>query len=546
MSIGENLDSIPTDLILEIFSRLSAKSIGRCRCVSKLWKSMLGRPNFTELFLTRSSDHPRLLFGVKREGEKGEWFFFSSPQPQNLYEKSSLVDFHMKFSEDIGINDCSYVSGLIYFPRMRIKNYNAVRVICNPITGQYAILQLITYCEKRSFLGFDPIDKQFKVLRINHRYVHHILTLGPGKMRWRKIQCPLAHEPFGEEICANGVLYYLAEPTDGGSYVICCFDVRSEKFKFIDAKCLCDLSIKLINYKGKLGGIGWKYDTVGGRRTVELYMWVLEDVEKQEWSKYVYPLPGNSYHYSVAGVTAKGDIVFVKNLTSKPFYVFYVNPEKKTFQRVEIHGNHEVFDSKNPVYAFVDHVEDLKFDVIKKTYAATYISPPEQKPKPTCTETSSREDHQGWTLTSSRKDYRVTTIAHPQEDHRRSFESINKFNALYLDDDDEITVAQPRQDRRTLGSISKFKAQRLLDNDEFTGVKTSKCDTSHLQVSFTAVHGFHIWSITVGKVSLASHVRIKPEADTEAMLNKVIQCINREHKINYVTIQVEKEKNPKF
>ncbi|XP_020866613.1 LOW QUALITY PROTEIN: putative F-box protein At1g33020 [Arabidopsis lyrata subsp. lyrata] len=540
MSRGENLDSIPTDLILEIFSRLSAKSIGRCRCVSKLWKSMLGRPNFTELFLTRSSDHPRLLFGVKREGE---WLFFSSPQCQNIFGKSSLLvtaDFHMKFSQDLGRTNCSYVSGLIYFPSMQMCEF---RVICNPITGKYAILQRITYKEVRSFLGFDPIDKQFKVLRINHKYykngyVHHILTLGPGKMRWRKIHCPLAHVPFREEICVNGVLYYLAHPTDHGAYVICCFDVRSEKFKFIDTNCFCGLP-ELIRYKGKLGAIIWKYDTVSGRCTVELCMWVLEDVEKQEWSKYVHPLPENSYYYSVAGVTAKGDIVFVKKLTSKPFYVFYVNPERKTFQRVEIHGNHEVFDSKNLVYAFVDHVEDLKFDVMKKTYAATYISPPEQKPKPTCTETSSREDHQGWTSTSSKKDHQVRTIAYQQQ-FRPTFESINKFNALYLDDDDEITVAQPQQDLRTLGGISKFKAQRLLDDDEFTGVKTSKCDTSPLQNRITAVHELHVWSITVDKVSLASHVRINyPEVDTNAVIDKVIKCIKREHKINHVTIQVE-------
>ncbi|VYS47860.1 unnamed protein product [Arabidopsis thaliana] len=500
MNRAENLDSIPTDLILEIFSRMSTKSIGRCRCVSKLWKSMLGHPYFTELFLTRSSDHPRLLFGVKRERR---WLFFSSPQPQNLYEKSSLVDFHMNFF-DFHMN----FSGDI-----------------------------------RRNEWFDPIDKQFKVLRMKYNdrgiVVHHILTLEPGKMRWRKIRCPLAHEPFWEEICANGVLYYLAEPTDGGSYVICCFDVRSEKFKFIDEKSFGHFSIQLINYKGKLGGISWKYDTVDGRRTVELYMWVLEDVEKQKWSKYVYLLPGNSYHYSVAGVTSKGDIVFVKTYTSKPFYVFYVNPEKKTFLSVEIHGNHEVFDTNNLVYAFVDHVEDLKFDVMKKTYAAKPISPPKQKPKPPSTETSSREDHQGWISISSRKYHQVRTIAHRQQG-RRKFESIKKFNALYLDDGDEDTVAHQQRDHHTFKSISKFKAQGLLDDDEFTGVKTSKCDTSHLQNRVTAVHELHIWSITVGKVSLASQVSIKPEADTDAILDKVIEYIKRHH----VTIQVEKEQNP--
>ncbi|KAG7648317.1 F-box associated domain type 3 [Arabidopsis thaliana x Arabidopsis arenosa] len=351
MNKGNTLDSIPTDLILEIFSRLSAKSVGRLRCLSKLWRSMLGLPYFTELFLTRSSDHPRLFFGVER---KGEWFFFSSLQPQNLYEKPLVVaaDFHMKFSEDMSHDMYSYASGLIYFPKMLIENEKsgAVRVICNPITVN------------------DDMD---------------ILTLGTGEL-------------------------------------------RSEKLKFFDAKCFFALDdIQLINYKGKLGGISWNNHEVA---PVELSMWVLEDVEKQEWSKNVYILPKNvvpNNWLHAAGVTVEGDIVFSEAVVSNPFDVFYFNPEKNTLQHVETHCNHEVFDDENLVNIFVDHVEDLKFDVMKPTYAATSIRPTEQKHKPTSTETS-----------MSRKDHQVRTIDQPQQD-RCTFEIINnKFDVMCLLDYD--------------------------------------------------------------------------------------------------------------
>ncbi|OAP13563.1 hypothetical protein AXX17_AT1G33720 [Arabidopsis thaliana] len=365
MNKGNTLDSIPTDLILEIFSRLSAKSVGRLRCLSKLWRSMLGLPYFTELFLTRSSDHPRLFFGVER---KGEWFFFSSLQPQNLYEKPLVVaaDFHMKFSEDMSHDMYSYASGLIYFPKMLIENEKsgAVRVICNPITVN------------------DDMD---------------ILTLGTGELRWRKIQCALTHEPYYEHngICINWVLYYLAELNDGTSDV------------------------------GKLGGISWNNHEVA---PVELSMWVLEDVEKQEWSKNVYILPKNvvpNNWLHAAGVTVEGDIVFSEAVVSNPFDVFYFNPEKNTLQHVETHCNHEVFDDENLVNIFVDHVEDLKFDVMKPTYAATSIRPTEQKHKPTSTETS-----------MSRKDHQVRTIDQPQQD-RCTFEIINnKFDVMCLLDYD--------------------------------------------------------------------------------------------------------------
>ncbi|XP_020579648.1 metal tolerance protein 1-like isoform X2 [Phalaenopsis equestris] len=57
-----------------------------------------------------------------------------------------------------------------------------------------------------------------------------------------------------------------------------------------------------------------------------------------------------------------------------------------------------------------------------------------------------------------------------------------------------------------------------------------------------AVHELHIWAITIGKVLLACHVTIKPEADPENVLDQVIGYIRKEFSISHVTIQVEKDK----
>ena len=106
MSKGENSVSIPMDLINEIFSRLSAKSIARFSCLSKQWRDMLDRSYFKELFFTRSSARPRLLFSVKQNGYD-DLCLFSSPQPRDLYDKSSSLVitayFHMKLPKDIRI-----------------------------------------------------------------------------------------------------------------------------------------------------------------------------------------------------------------------------------------------------------------------------------------------------------------------------------------------------------------------------------------------------------------------------------------------------------
>ncbi|CAG7881227.1 unnamed protein product [Brassica rapa] len=55
-----------------------------------------------------------------------------------------------------------------------------------------------------------------------------------------------------------------------------------------------------------------------------------------------------------------------------------------------------------------------------------------------------------------------------------------------------------------------------------------------------AVHELHIWAITVGKVLLACHVNIRPEADADMVLSKVIDYIRREYNISHITIQIER------
>ncbi|ESQ30528.1 hypothetical protein EUTSA_v10012379mg [Eutrema salsugineum] len=439
----ENSDSIPTDLVNEILSRLHAKSIARFRCVSKLWSSMILRPYFTDLFLTRSSACPqRLLFAVQLDGD--EWCFFTSSQPQNPYDEessSSLVvtaDRHMKFLGDEWLETCGYTSGLICFCRHKaISEVDKHTVICNPSTGQYASLPIPKKwtCWRR-YLGFDPIGKQFKVSSLScgeKGYQYEILTLGTGKFLWRKIHCPFNHFPehhLHREICINGFLYYLAgyhndERIDKHRYLVVCFDVRSEKFKFIYRDFILDGFLpELINYKGKLGVFTRTYSPPGTRNSIKLCLSVLKDVEKSEpeWSEYSYSCWQNQFpkcvvydfwEYRIVGVTATSEIVFSTEDASRQSYVFFFNPQRNTLLSVEIQGfGAGTFEKRRRrVQVFLNYVEDLKFITMKTTNAVT--------PKQKSTSTTSSEAYQ-------------------EQDGRR-FESINKFDSLRLLDDDEFT-----------------------------------------------------------------------------------------------------------
>ncbi|KAF3587201.1 hypothetical protein F2Q69_00030579 [Brassica cretica] len=83
-----SIKTIPNELIIEILSRVPAKSIATCRRVLKEWKSLLLTPAFTDSFLAISSVQPRILLTFKCSGK---WHFCTAPQPQHLGKLCAVV-----------------------------------------------------------------------------------------------------------------------------------------------------------------------------------------------------------------------------------------------------------------------------------------------------------------------------------------------------------------------------------------------------------------------------------------------------------------------
>ncbi|KAF2565731.1 hypothetical protein F2Q68_00024717 [Brassica cretica] len=148
------------------------KSIARCRSVSKRWASVLRRPDFTELFFTRSLARPLLLLACLKEKEV---IFFSTPQPQNLGENVSLMaaDHHVSFPLEHGYHLSNIINGFFCISHYRvlegIKFSELVSVICNPSTKQsFPLPKMKTreMADMRRFFGYDPVEKQHKALSV--------------------------------------------------------------------------------------------------------------------------------------------------------------------------------------------------------------------------------------------------------------------------------------------------------------------------------------------------------------------------------------------
>ncbi|KAL0695969.1 hypothetical protein Bca4012_063149 [Brassica carinata] len=363
--VGGNSEALPIDLISEILKRLPAKTIALCRRVSKEWDSLLSSPPFTKSFLTVSSTRPQLLVTFEFQGK---WHFFSSPQ-HHFDETVSVVapDYHMGISGEWYKEICLSANGFVYlYEKQMLKGkMERIPVLCNPSTGQQIPLPKVRAKnnELRCFLGYDPIEKQFKVFCMTvtkyrsqrNSREHHVLTLGKGNPSWRKIDCELPHFPqnYRKGVCINGILYYAAH--NNFTDMIACFDVKSENFRSIQI----DYNFwTLINYKGKLGVL--VHDYTDGNQ-----LWVLDDTEKEKWSKHILYFP-DSVFWNIKSVwgTDTGEVVWAQWRWIKPFYVYYYNVERQSVRRVEIQGIEEkVFMDPaarpDEVFTFPNHIENL-------------------------------------------------------------------------------------------------------------------------------------------------------------------------------------------
>ncbi|XP_018484943.1 putative F-box protein At3g23960 [Raphanus sativus] len=372
-TFDRNSLTLPVEIVTEIFLRLPLKSIARCRCVCKLWSSVIRSQDFTDSFFTKSCSRPRLLFVFDDEDE-GEIHFFSSSQPKdNSYVVATN---HIARSPDYyKLFGCT--NGFFCYGARQGRNKPVlVTVIYNPSTGQSFTLPRLNPKLRyavRSYLGYDPIAKRFKVLSVcDDGKEFHVLTLGTKKLSWRVVECCIPHCSSHKWICISGVLYYIAtESTSSVESMVVCFDLRTEKFSSVKLlggsnKTLPD-STTMIKYDGRLGLLMSSSEDSGyvSRLCKSFKLWVLRDAAKHEWSKRVYVLPPLwkdvvSEDMFIAGMVGTSEIVLSPFHQEVPSYVIYFNVESKTVRKVGIQGM-DAFQGEmiNTHLNYVENVELL-------------------------------------------------------------------------------------------------------------------------------------------------------------------------------------------
>ncbi|CAH8259320.1 unnamed protein product [Arabidopsis lyrata] len=352
---------LPLDLILEILLKVPGRSLARFIIVSKQWLSIIRGKDFTKLYLTQSSTRPRLLFTSVYRNLGQSKLFLQSCSQQDPSSAHHRLNVSMHTNHLFGFTPP--VRGLI------CGQTDTIVMIGNPSTGQFLTLPRVKTKRRGllSLFGYDPVNDVYKVLCMTvlrghpnrgSRYVseeHQVFTLG-AKQKWRRIECKYRHlpPPYTKGLCINGILYYYAWIQNEGSLIS--FDLNSEDFNVI--KLPQDIPF-LVNYNGKIA-LTRQYSKLG-----PLYLWILEDARKQEWSKVSIVVPswtelaGNIF-FNFRGTHSTGELIFAPVREIKPVYLISYDLKEDNAKQVEVGGG--LVAGQNPsLIVYLNHVESPMF-----------------------------------------------------------------------------------------------------------------------------------------------------------------------------------------
>ena len=374
-NINDPFMTLQNDMNVEILMKLPPGSIARLHFASKHLSSIILDKKFTELYMTRSSTQSRHLVSVHggREYVKMQRF-------HSISQEYPLSSNHDKVSCKLDL----YGPYLTYefTPPVRglICGRNGTKVkVGNPSTGQFVFLPRVKTIKKNilSVFGYDPVNDVYKVLcmtvvtkRSNMSRgggdvvpwedimseEHQVITVG-AKQKWRMVECKHPHRHYSghQGICRDGVMYYLASYKQKRSLMS--FNLSSEDFnvtKLPEDQMLQQYG-SLTNHTGKITISSHAYNS-------NLDLWVLEDANKEVWTKVAAVIPPvsdllgwlHTILFRFWGILRTGEMIFAPLLSRNPFFFICYVPKDKKVREIAING---IGDDSDTIQVFFDHVE---------------------------------------------------------------------------------------------------------------------------------------------------------------------------------------------
>ncbi|XP_015692867.2 F-box protein At5g07610-like [Oryza brachyantha] len=278
------------DLLVEILSRLPAKSVCRCRCVSRRWDGLIADPHHRKKL-------PQTLAGFfcrsENEGrfpEEAQHFVNVTGRGRPRVHPS--LSFLPRLQRVRVVDSC----GGLLLCRCYVSAHAFRYVVCNPSTDQWVALPESGYCpegggdEFCTRLGFDPaVSSHFHVFEFviyDGEYVDGVKIFSSATRGWNYSESKWFPEYTisydQRSVFFNGILYMITGPS----------------IVAVDAEGATWWDKPVLEMEDEPDMIGWWPCFIGKSQGKVFYfsergiypfnrslsIWVLEDYSKDEWT----------------------------------------------------------------------------------------------------------------------------------------------------------------------------------------------------------------------------------------------------------------------
>ncbi|KAL0414710.1 UNVERIFIED_CONTAM: F-box protein CPR1 [Sesamum radiatum] len=264
------LGDLPQEILIEIFSWLPLKSVGKYRCLAKSWREQLSTPRFIKSHLTRKTHPENLLLFV----------------PDGIIYSSSAIKDDAIWKTLPGLDQCEWTQvvgscdGLVL---MLLGDFE--KFLVNPITLQMVKVPKSPLALKRkeSFsmhgFGYDSSSDDYRGVwkRVDSSPYDHVVPPLPHWAMYEKTLCP--------GVFLNGAIHWLARSRKPGfPSVISAFNLAQEVFVEIPAPGGVDVQMFVLHKLAVLGGCLCLIDA---REKWRMDVWTMKEYGLREsWTKF--------------------------------------------------------------------------------------------------------------------------------------------------------------------------------------------------------------------------------------------------------------------
>ncbi|KAF8414203.1 hypothetical protein HHK36_002203 [Tetracentron sinense] len=233
--------NFPNEIIIDILSRLPAKSLLRLRCVSKTWCSIVRDPSIIKLHLRcGTKGNPALILNAYLHQSK---LYYVEYELSGIHSEATKLE--MDFNSSTGelelVGSCN---GLLCLYDSTYPD--PTPYLCNPATGEFKRLPQATIkCTENGAIfgfGFDSMNKEYVVVRVvtlwanyssgNFQSEAEVYTQGFGF--WRSIgDVPYLLHNQSSEAFVGGALHWITRRliSSDDSKRIVSFDTAKKTFR---------------------------------------------------------------------------------------------------------------------------------------------------------------------------------------------------------------------------------------------------------------------------------------------------------------------------